>query len=391
MRVGVITGEYPPMQGGVGAYSQIIARRFADRGHDVAVFSDRRAHEDDARITLVTTRAWGPGTLMALRRWAHDYQLDVILLQFETAAFSMSPWIHFLPDALPVPVITCFHDLLVPYLFPKAGVMRDWIVMRLAQASDAVITTNHEDMRRLRELPFVELIPIGSNIVTNTPVLSRENVRESLGLDDADFLLAHFGFLNRSKGVDILLEDMALLRDEQAVPVHLLMIGGRVGASDPTNAAYASEIDGLIEQLSLIPYVHWTGFVEDDEVSAYLQAADVVVLPFRDGASFRRGSLMAAIHHGCAIITTEPKVYVPDFIDEENMLLVAPEMLDPEVPPFVHVTPQILRLYRDSALRERLRLGARELAGTFDWDAIVRAYINVCERVLKQHRQASHD
>ena len=43
-------------------------------------------------------------------------------IQYQTAAYGMSPFIHFLPDALrPIPVVTTFHDLRFPYLFPKAG------------------------------------------------------------------------------------------------------------------------------------------------------------------------------------------------------------------------------------------------------------------------------
>lgn len=385
MRIGIVTGEYPPMQGGVGAYSRIIANKFADAEHDVYVFSDKSAYEVDPRISLTKTAKWGIGTLKSLRRWSLENALDVVVLQFETAAFGMSPWIHFLPEALrEIPLVTCFHDLLVPYLFPKAGAIRDWIVMRLARASTGVIVTNHEDFRRLRHLPVIELIPIGSNITSNLPDdYDRKMWRSRAGAADEDFLLAHFGFLNRTKGVDILLEDMASLLEAQVCPVRLLMIGGRIGASDPANIAYADEIDSRIEHMGIGPYIHWTGFVNDDEVSAYLHAADAIVLPFRDGASYRRGSLMAAIHHGCSIITTAPKVDVPTFVDGENMLLVYQEIIDADVPPYVHVTPQILRLYRNPALRKRLAQGARDLSKSFDWDYITAAYLALFERILE--------
>jgi glycosyltransferase involved in cell wall biosynthesis len=137
MRIGIVTGEYPPMEGGVGAYTRILARTLAQQGHEVFVFSSSQAREDHPEITLTNSVAhWGPGSLRALHRWSRSVQPDVVSLQFETAAYGMSPWIHFLPDVLRgVPVVTTFHDLLFPYLFPKAGRLRDWIVMRLARAS----------------------------------------------------------------------------------------------------------------------------------------------------------------------------------------------------------------------------------------------------------------
>ena len=41
---------------------------------------------------------------------------------------------------------TTFHDLRPPYLFPKAGPLRDYVTHRLARASDAVIGTNGSDV-----------------------------------------------------------------------------------------------------------------------------------------------------------------------------------------------------------------------------------------------------
>ena len=64
-----------------------------------------------------------------------------------------------------------FHDLRVPYLFPKAGKLRDWITRFFARSCTAVIATNDEDYARLATwgLKLVTTIPIGSNISTTAP------------------------------------------------------------------------------------------------------------------------------------------------------------------------------------------------------------------------------
>ncbi len=127
----------------------------------------------------------------------------MVNIQYQTAAYGMSPFIHFLPDALrPIPVVTTFHDLRYPYLFPKAGKLRDWIVWRLARASAGVIATNHEDAAHLRDLNMA-LIPIGSNIRATT---QRPADRQQVGATADDFLIANFGLINRSKGIDTLIE-----------------------------------------------------------------------------------------------------------------------------------------------------------------------------------------
>jgi glycosyltransferase involved in cell wall biosynthesis len=376
MRVGIVTGEYPPMQGGVGAYSQIIARHIARAGHQVFVFADARAQEDDTAIHLTAeAHRWHVGTLRRVRAWARENRLDVMNYQFETAAYGMSPWVHFLPDVMTdCPVVTTFHDLLVPYLFPKAGPLRRWIVNRLARASDGVITTNHEDMQALESmrLPCAALIPIGSNITVSP---ESEPLRANTG--DDDYLIAHFGFINHSKGIETLLRAVSLLRADslpqaKTFPAKLVMIGGRTGSSDPTNAAYADEIDRLIDKLNLRDHIHWTGYVDDSAVSGYLTGADVVVLPFRDGASYRRGSLMAALQHGCPIITTRPNVDIPTFKHGKNMLLFPPGNIE-----------ALIALLKQHHAGEwsGIRAGAHQLAPHFDWNHITQELLRVFEQV----------
>lgn len=385
MRIGIVTGEYPPMQGGVGAYTRILAQHFAKCEHNVFVFTSIAAAESSPAIGLTNkVRRWGPITLRQIKQWAQAEKLDLINLQFETAAYAMSPWIHFLADALrPIPLVTTFHDLFVPYLFPKAGGLRHWIMRHLAHTSAGVIVTNQEDLMRVSGLTNATLIPIGSNILTPIPPdFDPQPWREKAGASNQDFLIGHFGFINRSKGVDILLEDIAAIRKKYNYPLKVVMVGGKTGSSDTSNVEYLREIEQLIESLGLGSHVRWTDFIADEDVSAFLTACDVVALPFRDGASYRRGSLMAAIYHGCVIITTQPNVPIPLFVDGENMILAQAETLNINTPPYIHITHSLLKVYRDADLREHLRQGAKKLARHFDWDNITQEYLAYFRRIL---------
>src|SRR5688500_16221668 len=101
MRIGIVTGEYSPMEGGVGAFSAILARTLAQQGHAVSVFSSAGTSSTDPTIGHTgSVRRWTPNALRAVSRWAREQRLDVVNLQFQTAAYSMSPWIHFLPDVI---------------------------------------------------------------------------------------------------------------------------------------------------------------------------------------------------------------------------------------------------------------------------------------------------
>jgi glycosyltransferase involved in cell wall biosynthesis len=360
------------MQGGVGAFTQELSHALAERGHEVCIFTDHRAAADERDQSrgipvIADAHSWGWGTLSRIRRWVQAQQLDIVNIQYQAAAYHMAAFVHILPMRLDdVQVVTTFHDLLVPYLFPKAGPLRYQAVLTLARSSDGVIVTNRGDLDRLANVkPIASLqhIPIGSNIdPTPPPDFNRAVWRAALGYNDADIVVGYFGFLNASKGIDTLLQGIRIARNNK-LPVKLLMIGGRTGTSDPANIVYAKEVDEMIDDLDLTEHVRWTGFVEGVAVSGHLMAADLVALPFRDGASFRRGSLLAAISHGCTIITTQPQIDTPDLLGDEHVRLISPNS-----PTALAIA--IEDLADNSALRELLGCNARKLSQQFSWDRI---------------------
>jgi glycosyltransferase involved in cell wall biosynthesis len=379
LRVGLITGEYPPMHGGVGAHCAKLASAMADAGHTVRVFSDLRARSSDDRVLVEpgATR-WNVTIAKDIRHWADTQGLDILNLHFQTAAFGMSPWVHFLPDRLARPFVTTFHDLRVPYLFPKAGPIRPWIVQHLARASSGVICTNHEDYAQLAWHHQRALIPIGSSIpAARADDVALAGIRQAMGAEDNAFVVAYFGFINHSKGVDVLIDAVRQAGETASLSVHLWMVGDSLGASDPTNAHEVRHVQHQIADLGLSGTTHWTGPLPESEVAAHLMAADVVALPFRDGASFRRSSLMAAIHAGTPVVTTRPVVAIEPFIDGVNMLYSERG----DVSSLAH---QLARLARDPALATSLRAGARQLALTFDWKGIAQAHADFFSRVLER-------
>lgn len=363
MKIGLISGEFPPMPGGVGDFTRILAENMREQGHSVFVLS--RAGSANARLPVSTVAGWGAGCLPQMRRWARRCGVDLVNLQFQTAAYDMSPFIHFTPEIIGAPVITTFHDLRYPYLFPKAGPLRDWIVMRLARASRGVIATNREDEQRLRSASHRQMIPIGSSIKRRTLSASeRVDRRQRLGAADG-LLLGHFGFVRPIKGVDYLIEALARLRNSGR-NVRLVFIGARSNMADGgADSGYLLALDERIRRLNLEDAVHWTGFLPDDDVSAWLSAVDIVVLPYVDGASFRRSSLIAALHQGCAIITTEPALAEPAFAHGNNLWLVPPRSSE-------SIENAVLQLLSEPQRLDALRAGAERLSQTFDWQRITR-------------------
>lgn len=276
--------------------------------------------------------------------------------------------------------VVTFHDLRVPYLFPKAGFVRERVTRLLAESCDAVIATNDEDYLNLEtwNLKHLDLIPIGSNITTTLPAdYDRAAWRAKLGVGENETLLCYFGFLNESKGGETLMRALALIPNAK-----LLMIGGQTGASDPTNVAYLAKIKSLISDLQLTPRVIWTDHVAPEIVTAHFAASDICVMPYRDGASYRRGTLMAALAHGCAIVTTAPFFVgakhaspLPPLHDSENCLLAPPD--DPPA-----IADAVRQLSASPELRAKIGAGARALAQHFTWDKIARQYFELYQQIV---------
>src|SRR5258708_6939473 len=268
MRIGLITGEYPPMQGGVGAFTHELARAFVEQGHKAFVLTNKRVlwAEDGSVQVDGQVDGWNQASLFSIYHWAQANRLDVVNIQYEAAAYQMAQLVPFLPRLLgDFPTITTFHDLMVPYLFPKVGALRFRVVLDMARQSNGVIVTNPQDEQRLKRekrIAPIRNIPIGSNISATLPAgYDRVSWRSKLDIADDAVLVGYFGFLNATKGIDTLLEAAAKVI-EQNPAIYLLLIGGRTGSSDPTNAAYAEQIDRLIDRLGLQTRIPWTCAVE---------------------------------------------------------------------------------------------------------------------------------
>ena len=308
MRVLYITGEYPPNQGGVADYTAILRSelRALDVTSEVLTSSDCASTEPTVHPVVGT---WGFPFWGVAQQIISERRIDVVHIQYQTAAFDLKPAINLLPWYLrrrtPRPaIVTTFHDLRVPYLFPKAGPLRRWVTHMLGRHSDAIIFTNREDREEWEAAvdsgvpstkktpahqvdvgPAVSVVPITAD--------ERRALRAECGVAPDAYLVGFFGFVNLTKGLDTLFQAVRILRD-QNIPAQALIIGGSLGESDPYNAVYKEHLERLIRRLDLDmgDILLSTGYLEAADASRALATCDAMALPFADGASLRRTSLL---------------------------------------------------------------------------------------------------
>ncbi len=381
----MVTAEYPPMHGGIGDYTSRLVDALSDNGWDTRVVTSVSVEANDERV-LPRIRHWNWEIAGTIRDVLRETEARLVHIQYQTGAYGMHPAINFLPRRVggeqpSIPWVTTFHDLLPPYLFPKAGPVRDWITRTLARNSDAIVVTNERDMEQLtiqhRLGHRVVMIPIGSNL-PDVVLDDRDRVRQRVGLERPEEIgIGFFGFLSEDKGVDILLQ--ALSEITLPRPARLVIIGGGLSATDVANQQYFSWIQRQLKECP-IP-VSETGFLPPDWAAEVLSAMDIVVLPFRKGASLRRGTLIAAIRAGATVLTTDPGPgdSLAPLVGGEALWLVAPS--DPDA-----LRGGILTLLNDPTLCRQLALNALVQGADFDWNAIAQRHIGLYETLLNRSR-----
>ncbi len=387
MRELLVTGEFPPVIGGLGDYTDRLAAALTARGEDVYVLTSQKplspldavledtwwALKADSHISRSITD-WDLRGWHAFAAFVRRIKPDIIHFQFQAAAFGLHSMVPFWPAFLrtwsirPL-TVTTFHDLLPPHFFPFSG--RLGLDRRapiwMAKGSDAVVVTNREDQACLETagIRMMRFIPIGTNILPSPEPVDRHVWRQQRGIGDDELVLANFGFTNASKGLEDLFQATARLARE-GIPIRLLIIGGSIGQSDRTNISTYSKLEHLMEDLHIRQRVIFTGYERARAVAADLEAADIIVLPFRDGYSLRRGTLMAALAHGCCIVTTAPHEGF-DELPGGTVLTYQPGDVEELI--------AAIRSLSHSSQRMVWKERARRAAQRFTWDQIAREHV----------------
>jgi len=370
MKVCMISGSYPPAKCGIGDHTAHLAMHLARNGVEVDVLTCRGNPVTPSPSELVNVfpvLSSAPALDTAkIALHAAEHRCDLIHLQFPTWAYRRSVSVSLLPSLLRlatrVPSVATFHEVV------RSHPVNRLRLVPIACASSAVIATTEEDCRWLRErLPLhrgrVAHVPIGPCVEPVADPSNRNNSRRAecrrqLGLADDDVVICYFGFILRNK----MLEDLlAALRNvsESCPRVRLLLMTG----FDRTEGSYGAHIRAQVAAMGLADRVIETGYVSPTEASRCFSACDFATLLFRDGASFRRSSLLTAMAHGLPVLSYRSGAAPAGISDGENVLLSP-------VGDIRALTDNMLRMYRDLPLRLHLSRGALETARRFSWPAI---------------------
>lgn len=140
--------------------------------------------------------------------------------------------------------------------------------------------------------------------------------RNSIGLQEDDFVMVFSGRVTAEKGIMQLIEAMTLLQDLPRIK--LLVIGSSFYGNDDNENAFAKALRGKAAHLS--DRIFFTGFIPYAQMPNYLQIADIAVIPSVWDDPFPTTVLEAQATR-LPIISTR-RGGIPEEVTEESAILL---------------------------------------------------------------------
>jgi glycosyltransferase involved in cell wall biosynthesis len=283
-----VTGSYPPDVCGVGDYSERLFNELKTKFNFFELFYKAN---------------WSLNKLFPYLREIKSKNADLIHFQYPTEGYGYS----FLPLLLMLflpkkKLIVTVHEL------SNRTFKARLFTMILLFFSNKIIVTNEIEYAFLKKTPILKgkqifIINIGSNIP-----------RSKYGgriLAERKIDLAYFGHIRPIKG----LESFVTVANKFSSTKKCVIIGQNLSQYQP----YLKKLQTKSENIDYI----LNGAAP--ETADMLCECKIIYLPFPDGVSSRRGSLMAASLNGCVIVTTYSSDKLTNDIFEKYCYLVNSE------------------------------------------------------------------
>ena len=207
-----------------------------------------------------------------------QYAPEILFGGCRTAGQRMSVWSALIALARLTPLELRIHEIEYQPLNDNPAERR--LVQLLFRLTDQVTVHTEPERELLRPLlgsvvDRIQVIDHGRNFVTNV-VGTPDEAKLELQLPADEFVFLSIGFIQRHKGFDRSVEAFALARLAHA---RLHIVGsGRV--DHPEIGTYVGELADMCAATDRVE-LH-NRFVSDDQFDLWLQAADAVVLPYRE-------------------------------------------------------------------------------------------------------------
>jgi D-inositol-3-phosphate glycosyltransferase len=254
---------------------------------------------------------------------------------------------------------------------------------RLLRDSDRIIAATQAELAQFQWLYHADtrnvvVVPPGVDTGRFYPI-PQDEAKEFVGIPCARNMILFVGRIEPLKGVDTLMQAMALLKEEGVLerhPMCMAIIGGDPDASPDEMSEEMGRLHLLRESLGIGEMVTFLGKRDQDTLQYYYAASQVVVVP----SHYESFGLVAleAMACGTPVVASETGGLAFLVRDGETGFHV-PAADAPAL------AARLKELIQDEVLRARLGRQAAEYARTYAWpiiaDQIEAVYDSLIERV----------
>ena len=332
MRICVVGPTYP-YRGGIAHYTTLLVRHLRLAGHQAPLYSFTRQYprwlfpgktdRDPSATPLRVDCEYildpiNPLTWLRLFRRVRADNPDLLILQW---------WVPYWTPCLTtigglikrntkIKIAFVCHNVM-PH--DGGGILDRRLALTALRRADALIVHSEQDRYKLLALlPKARVVK--ATIPTYQPAsaqaapLAARNLRRELGVPEGVPVLLFFGFVRPYKGLEYLIQ--ALPRIRERLPVHLI-VAGEFWSSREFYERFAQEF-GVQQQISFVDR-----YLPDEQLPAYFQLADVVVLPYISAT--QSAVVPLAFGFNKPVITTRVGGLAEVVRDGVNGLIVPPQ------------------------------------------------------------------
>jgi glycosyltransferase involved in cell wall biosynthesis len=377
-------GGFLPRQCGIATFTENVCEAVASAAPESVCFAvavnDRAegyAYPPRVRFELAQE------DLDAYRRAAgflNASHVQVLCVQHEFGIYGGPAGSHLLTllQEVRMPVVTTLHTV----LRDPDGVQRK-VMDQLARRSDRLVVMARKGAEILHDTygvshAKVDIIPHG---IPDLPFVDSSFYKPRFGLDGRIVLLT-FGLLGPGKGIEHVIEALPEIVKRHPNVVYLVL-----GATHPHLVAregekYRSGLEALAKERGVTEHVIFHNrFVSQDDLEAFIGAADIYLTPYLHEAQITSGTLAYVFGAGKAVVST-PYWHAQELLAGGRGILVP--FRDPQAIAKGVVT------YLDDPVRMRaVCVKAYQMGRSMIWPAVGQLYLESFQRVCRERKTGS--
>lgn len=287
-----------------------------------------------------------------------------------------------LKAAWDVPVIHMFHTLglMKNRIAGKGEFEGDYRIrgeLETLRVADKIVVATPAEMAQLQWLyevatDHVTIIPPGVDISHFYPI-ARDEARAFIEVPEEDKLLLFVGRIEPLKGVDILLDAMAILRGRDVLrqdESYLVVVGGDASVPREQMTHEMAKLHHMREELGIADFVTFLGKRAQDTLPYYYSAADAVVVP----SHYESFGMVALEAMACGTAVVASQVGGLAYLIQDGKTGFHVKGQGPEL-----LADKLERILVDDELRDTLGKNAAIYAQDYAWE-------NIAEKIEAVYR-----